>query len=134
MVYYCLGVTTVQEITQTGIARMDEDLLSHLKLAMEEPTFVIVVGDHGVHFGPYSQTVHGLYDDRNPIMIMIAPKMHLVHSHARALLANRQQLVTVFDVFETLKDVPYLSCSESSPECQCMRAAHTGSARSLFHE
>ena len=44
------------EPTQNGIARMDRDLLVHVKRAVLEPTLVLVLGDHGPHYGEYSAT------------------------------------------------------------------------------
>ena len=91
---------------------------------------MIVMGDHGTHFGPYASTVHGWYEHRNPLMIVLAPKTHLTNAHAQALSKNQEQLVTVFDFYETLKEVPSLSCVQASS--QEHTAWHGG--RSLFKE
>ena len=40
------------ESSQSGMARLDPYLLTHLKVTLaERPTFVLLMGDHGLHYG-----------------------------------------------------------------------------------
>ena len=118
------------ELTQNGITWLDEDLLKHLKLAVQEPTVVLVMGDHGPQFGKYSTTEFGFFDHRNPLMVMLAPLTHLTHVQVQALSVNQQQIVSAYDFYETLKDVPYLTCFESAT--QQRKTSRQG--RSLFND
>ena len=116
------------ELTQNGITWLDKDLLEHLKRVVQEPTIVLLMGDHGPQFGKYSTTEFGFFDHRNPLMVMLAPLSHLTHVQVQALSANQQQIVSAYDFYETLKDVPYLTCFQSATQ----QRTTSRQGRSLF--
>ena len=117
------------EMTQSGMARLDPYLYTHLKQTLRKPTFVLLIGDHGLNYGEYATTIFGQHEHRTPINILIAPKSHLPYEPLQALYENQKHPLTVLDLYETLKEIPSLHCWEIPPPHHKRKSP----ARSLLH-
>ena len=82
----------------------DPTLMRILSASFDSSTdLVLVMGDHGWHFGTFYRTDYGLTDHKFPVMLWLTPAQFLTPAHARALQTNQHRLVTIHDVGVTLK-------------------------------
>ena len=77
---------------------------------LQNNTVILVMSDHGMHYGPYYQTYHGQREHRNPLLRMWFPKAVCgtgegCSAFAHNVLANKDAVVTPFDVHATLQDL-----------------------------
>lgn len=89
-------------------------------------TFVIVFSNHGILFGDHRLKIESYYDERLPILFIWAPnKFNRQHSDKiMSLIANQFQLVTPYDLYNTLVNIRDISLcrntteiSEACPNC-----------------
>mmetsp|Transcript_5100 Transcript_5100/g.16661 ORF Transcript_5100/g.16661 Transcript_5100/m.16661 type:complete len:459 (+) Transcript_5100:941-2317(+) len=99
------------EATQNGLALSDKEL-SHLltsryhEASKTKDTITLIIGDHGMRYGNAAYQSYGAYEHRLPAFFFIAPHSY-VEGNAKVNIAlNQQRLVTVWDVYETLKELP----------------------------
>ena len=104
-----------KERTQSGVTRMDPALKAHLQSTVKTSTFLLLIGDHGLPYDDYTKTLHGLYEHRNPVSILFAPRAQLNLQQAWALYKHQNDLITMMDWYETLKELPFLGC-ETYPQ------------------
>ncbi|KAH8262889.1 hypothetical protein KR044_001708 [Drosophila immigrans] len=72
-----------------------------------ENTFVFLMSDHGLRYGPFRATYQGMIEESQPLFIAIYPKW-FAEKYPTAemnLRNNAHRLVTTFDMHETLKDL-----------------------------
>jgi len=67
-------------------------------------TLIIVLSDHGLHYGPYFQSRDGEKERSQPLLYMKIPDTLPRLSHDN-LIINTRKWVTPFDVHETLLDI-----------------------------
>lgn len=78
-------------------AILDNPLSSFLSsLEPLDNTAVVVLSDHGMHYGPYFQTEAGQREHRNPFLFLRPPPSHRIPE------ANLPKRVVAFDVHETM--------------------------------
>ena len=92
-----------------AMANLDADLAAHLlRLRAEhgERTAVLIVSDHGIHYGKYYDgAAAGPAEHALPLFYALMPRA-LLAAHpemARALHTNQQRLVSPFDIHATLR-------------------------------
>lgn len=83
-------------------------------------TFLLLMSDHGMRWGPYRRTYQGMMEERQPFLFLVPPRW-FASRHPVAfgnLLANRHRLTTHFDLYETLRDLlePAASLSAATLE------------------
>ena len=116
---------------------LDNDLLSYVHSLDINSTVFISFGDHGHRNGKFRRTFVGKMEDRLPwLSIVLPPWFKLRHPQVhRNLVQNSDQLVTLFDVHETLKDL-FLFDSSSAFQPHDLPSATHGNGRgiSLFQK
>lgn len=72
-----------------------------------ENTFLLVMSDHGIRFGPFRNTYQGMMEERQPFLYFISPTWFPVKYPLamKNLVKNRHRLTTHFDFYETLRDL-----------------------------
>jgi hypothetical protein len=96
------------EPSQHVVKLLDVDLRDYLKKRLANPnTVTFLLGDHGLHYGPFSQTARGQMEAKMPFLKLVVPNSLLRrHPHLEGvLLANRDALVTAYDLYATLKHI-----------------------------
>lgn len=75
------------------------------------------MSDHGIRWGAYRNTYQGMMEERQPFLYLVPPKWFpdKYPMAMKNLLANRRQLTTHFDLYETLHDLIDLDASISVP-------------------
>ena len=124
------------EPTGAGASSLDADLAAHLGAlegAHGNELALLLLSDHGIHYGP-------LFDDANPAgrREHLAPPLFLalprrwLRAHPRAaanLCANRERLVSAFDVHATLV---HALAPERAPRVPLWRRRRSDGPISLF--
>jgi hypothetical protein len=92
-----------------AMANLDADLAAHLlrlRRAHGERTAILIVSDHGIHYGKYYDGARAGHQEHSlPLFYMLMPRRVLAaHPEVdRALWANQRRLVSPFDVHATLR-------------------------------
>ncbi|KAH8378346.1 hypothetical protein KR093_010825 [Drosophila rubida] len=98
------------------IDKQYEHLLHRLKAeSVLKNTFVFLMSDHGLRFGPFRATYQGMVEESQPLFIAIYPKW-FADKYPLAVInlqKNAQRLITTFDMHETLKDILNLNQLQS---------------------
>ena len=97
------------EPTQHVVKLLDRDLRDYLRRRLSNPnSIVFLLGDHGLHYGPFSQTQRGQLEAKLPVLRLVLPNALLRrHPHlADTLRGNRDTLVSAYDLYATLKHIP----------------------------
>lgn len=83
----------------------DKPLAKFLRAIDLSNTVVVILGDHGLHYGPHLESEQGQFEHRNPSLRMVVPKAHLRQHPAmwQALETNQHRVVSPWDVHLTLK-------------------------------
>lgn len=89
---------------------IDEPLakfLHNFNSVFAENTIFLLIGDHGIRQGSYSDSPMGRMEASLPFMaIRIPDNLHRKHPHLRKYLSiNENRLTTMFDVHKTLQDI-----------------------------
>jgi len=73
-------------------------------------TLLVVMGDHGARWGPIRSYYQGQLEERLPVMHLVFPPWfrEKYQNAYQNLLKNRQRLVTVWDLHQTLLDILHL--------------------------
>jgi hypothetical protein len=116
------------EPSGTGAASLDADLAAHLAALEAAPggdsLALVLVSDHGIHYGRYfDETAAGKREHLNPPLFIALPARWL-EAHPRAaanLCANRDRLVSPFDVHATLSHVLTLPAAARYPRWSARR-------------
>ena len=66
---------------------------------------VMVLSDHGLHYGPYFQTLPGRRERTEPLLYLKAPPQIRESQYGRTLEANAALWTTPFDVHKTMIDL-----------------------------
>jgi len=66
----------------------------------------LIIGDHGMRYGKSAYQTYGTYEHRLPALFLVAPLSSVRGKAKLNLEINQQRLVTVWDIYETLKDFP----------------------------
>jgi len=96
------------ESDPTSVSMFDDDLSTWLeelqRSGVLERTALVVVGDHGLSFGPRRQTLLGKTEERLPLLVVSLPTWFAEQHSAmmKNLAANSDRLVTPLDVHQTL--------------------------------
>ena len=92
-----------------AMANLDADLATHLLRLRElhgERTAILLVSDHGIHYGKYYDGARaGQMEHSLPLFYALVPRAVLAQHPdvERALCINQQRLVSPFDVHATLR-------------------------------
>ena len=91
-----------------AMGNLDADLAAHLlrlRAAHGERTAVILLSDHGIHYGTYFDKARGGNQEHSlPLMYALFPR-RVLEAHPEieaALCMNQQRLVSPFDIHATL--------------------------------
>jgi len=80
--------------------------LSGLKGPVVNNTMVLLVSDHGLHYGPYLQSRQGGRERARPVLQMLLPRHHREDQNTMDILSSNARLwVSPFDVYHTLRHV-----------------------------
>ena len=90
---------------QNGVARMDAELALYLENAISDQALTFVLGDHGLHYGTYSQSAYGRVEHLNPALFLLAPLVHLTEDQLHNLYTNQNRLVTHYDLYSTIRSL-----------------------------
>ncbi|KAG8221832.1 hypothetical protein J437_LFUL003466 [Ladona fulva] len=102
------------------IKLLDHDIESMLKRFFNGPslsnTITIVMGDHGNRFDAIRSTVIGRVEERMPFFSIVLPEsLKKSHPHLQhGLKANRETLLSWFDIYELLMDIAMDNLGEVS--------------------
>ena len=92
------------EDTSTLISYLDELLFDFIQNIDLSNTLVLVLSDHGMHYGPTFAS-NAIRERAEPILFMHFPEVLLDQTTQNILRSNIGRYVTAFDVHETIKDV-----------------------------
>jgi hypothetical protein len=89
---------------------MDKDLGEYVKeLAnKKDNTFIFVMSDHGIHYGPFfDREWTGYLEHKFPLLTMLVPPQFQTEypTQFSNLAHNTQKLVTHYDMYQTIKDL-----------------------------
>ena len=93
------------------MARTDLDIAQFLEYVSHHKTlrntFIFLMSDHGLRVGKSRQTEHGKLEERMPYFAVYMPKGYIDKYPIKYenLLSNSKRLTTVFDIYETLRDI-----------------------------
>lgn len=70
-------------------------------------TFVIIMSDHGIRFGPHRMPMKSYYDERLPaLFVWIPPLFQFIYPKLyNNAIYNQLNLITPYDLHDTLKDI-----------------------------
>ena len=109
-----LSFTDSHEDSMALAGVLDEPLsvfLTHLSSAGHmKNTVIMLLSDHGMHYGPYYNTYDGQREHRHPPLYTWVPD----RPRREVMLANADKRTSPFDVYATLEDVASLPNQESS--------------------
>lgn len=98
-----LSFTDSHEDSMTLIELLDNLFYNFLSEINMSNTIVMVLSDHGLHYGPWFQSKVGERERAEPILFMSLPSTHNdLHS---IVAANSQRWTSPFDVHATLTDI-----------------------------
>lgn len=95
------------EETQNGQRYIDKELAEYLATVDLSETFLFILGDHGLGYGEYRNTLYGQHDFFNPIFIMLAPSKYLTAEEESNLRMNEQKLTSHWDIYHTVLKLPW---------------------------
>ncbi|KAI6225508.1 hypothetical protein M3Y99_01333000 [Aphelenchoides fujianensis] len=104
-------ITTMTHDYPNNLELFDDPLHRILKRLKKggvfENTFLVIMGDHGQRMNDIQKTFTGRIEERMPFMSIYVPQMfRAAHPEAyRNLIANKNRLVSNFDLHETFRDV-----------------------------
>jgi hypothetical protein len=97
------------EDTMTLSFSLDSLLANFLRELYESgklsKALVMLISDHGLHYGPYFQTLSGRRERTEPLLYIHTPSEVRRSHHGRTLQANTGLWTTPFDVYQTMKDM-----------------------------
>lgn len=101
---YSHNEVNMPSIMDDRVHRFLEDIQPYLN-----STIVLFFSDHGSRFGPIRETYVGWLEERLPFLYFwIPPSFRAAYPHKFAnLIANRNRLISPFDVHATLQDILY---------------------------
>jgi hypothetical protein len=104
-----LSLVDTHEDTMTLGAIIDNPLHRFLSWALSSPshlddTTIMVLSDHGLHYGPYFQSTSGERERSEPILF-VRPSNRQPETVMKNLAANAKKFVTAFDVHKTMLDL-----------------------------
>ncbi|KAI1696737.1 hypothetical protein DdX_18887 [Ditylenchus destructor] len=68
-----------------------------------ENSFLFVMSDHGIRFGPHRKTETGAIEDNNPALFIALPKKLRKNAHLKNIMQeNARHLISHYDVYATL--------------------------------
>lgn len=119
-----LSLVDTHEDTMTLATVLDQYLAEFLKDMTTEMiasntfknTAVAVLSDHGLHYGPYFQSMEGERERSEPVLYMKIPETMVdFNSRNNYLQSNLLKWITPFDVHKTLLDIVNDYPPENSP-------------------
>lgn len=109
-----LSFTDSHEDSLSMIQILDDTMYEFISGLDLSNMFVMVLSDHGLHYGPHFQTPAGLKERAQPILYMHLPDK-LENQHAKITKKNAKLWTSHFDVHETLLDIALGINSNDSP-------------------
>lgn len=105
-------------------------LLELEKAGALETSMVLVMSDHGLRYTEFRHSELGWYEDRLPLLYIWLPQWFRDYypEAYRALIDNRNKLISPFDLYETLRDILARAGGEALPSLGCLNCT------SLFEE
>ncbi|KAK0400411.1 hypothetical protein QR680_015229 [Steinernema hermaphroditum] len=84
-----------------GLYHFDGPLFNFLNANKErlEKSFVILMGDHGLRFGPQRESQVGDLEDNNPLFLMSVPLKYRRSALMNTLKENSQKLISHYDIY-----------------------------------
>ena len=96
------------EGSSAALSRLDQQYSSHLQDEVKSGNkFMVMMADHGPRFGALARVAwYSRQDMLNPLLVILAPCVHLHKAAVQNLEGNQQRLVTIKDVRKTVEDIP----------------------------
>lgn len=103
------------EDTLTLASLLDNVLLKfiHYTSKVTSNTVIVVLSDHGLHYGPYFRSIPGERERAEPLLYIRLPDFS-PRQQRDTLKDNSKMFVTPFDVHETLMDISLQPATENS--------------------
>ncbi|KAG9396690.1 Protein of unknown function DUF229 [Carpediemonas membranifera] len=105
------------------IGNLQPEILDYVRnVTTRGDTALVVVSDHGMHYGPITLNGMGLRELRQPLLAFLMPR-RWTETHANetaALTANQDTFISLKDLYSTLADLSGIA--DSAPEFDASRS------------
>ena len=110
-----LSFTDSHEDSHSMVQILDDVMYDFIASLDLSKTLVVLLSDHGLHYGPHFQTLAGVKERAQPILYMHLP-YELQNRHTETLQENSKLWTSHFDVHETFLEVALEIDRDENPD------------------